>query len=141
MGYDLDKFKVGHRTRILSPPHQIDTVLTVTKIQYNIEKFEDSEVHLGIFSDELPSDLWNATLKGNSMSSSMGKVAGGGGGHGGGGALGKALKYYTELEDHAKIQADKISLISGDMASQGAQIEIQKDRITAEVTRATAAEG
>lgn len=111
MGYDLDQFKVGHRTRILSPPHQIDTVLTVTKIQYDIAKFEDSEVHLGIFSDELPSDLWNATLKGGSMSSSMGKVAGGGGGSGGGGALGKALKYYTELEDYAKIEAKKIELI------------------------------
>lgn len=111
MGYDLDQFKVGHRTRILSPPHQIDTVLTVTKIQYDIAKFEDSEVSLGIFSDDLPSDLWNATLKGGSMSSSMGKVAGGGGGSGGGGALGKALKYYTELEDYAKIEAKKIELI------------------------------
>lgn len=111
IGFDLDQFTVGHRTRILSPPHQIDVVLTVTRILYDIAKFEDSEVSLGIFSDELPSDLWNATLKGNSMSSSMGKVAGGGGGGGGGGALGKALKYYTELEDYAKIEAKKIELI------------------------------
>jgi hypothetical protein len=49
--------------------------------------------------------------------------------------MNQLYKYYTEGENWAKIQADKINLISGDMASQGAQIEINKNAIDIRVKK------
>ena len=130
----IQQFKIGLLCRIRSVPHGIDLTLPIVRIAWDFDNPDATEIVIAPLVRE-PS----LKLTGNSggISSTIGQVAGGKSG----GKMNQLYKYYTEGENWAKIQADKINLISGDMASQGAQIEIQKDRITAEVTRASAAEG
>ena len=130
----IQQFKVGLLCRISSPPHGIDVTLPIVRIAWDFDNPDATEI---VIAPLVRDPSLKLTSNSGGISSTIGQVAGGTSG----GRMNQLYKYYTEGDNWAKIQADKINLISGDLASQGAQIEIQKDRITAEVTRASAAEG
>jgi len=135
----IQQFSVGSTIRILSAPHDVDIIRTVLSINYDIENVENTELTIGPVID-----LPDSTLSGQSLSQAVGSTLGGSSG----GTLGQVLKYISEEQDWVKISANKIDLIgetitlqAGDISSLGAQIVIEKDRITYEVNRATDVEG
>lgn len=144
----LDMLEVGATVRLRSAPHRVDTTLTILSIEYDFENVDNTTLTIGPLIGEdarVRTGTGAVTSSGvPSISNAMGRTSGGAGG----GGLGQALKYYSEGEDSAKIQAkkieligDDISLLSGNIETHGTLISQNKDSITLEATRATEAEG
>lgn len=124
----IQQFKVGLLCRIRSAPHGIDLTLPIVRIAWDFDNPDATEIVIAPLVRE-PSLKLSSNSGG--ISSTIGQVAGGKSG----GKMNQLYKYYTEGQNWAKIQADKINLISGDMASQGAQIEINKNAIDLRVKK------
>lgn len=124
----IQQFKIGLLCRIRSAPHGIDVTLPIVRIAWGFDNPDATEIVIAPLVREPSLKL---TSNSGGISSTIGQVAGGKSG----GKMNQLYKYYTEGENWAKIQADKINLISGDMASQGAQIEINKNAIDIRVKK------
>lgn len=124
----IQQFKVGLLCRIRSAPHGIDLTLPIVRIAWDFDNPDATEIVIAPLVREPALKL---TSNSGGISSTVGQVAGGKSG----GKMNQLYKYYTEGQNWAKIQADKISLISGDMATQGAQIEINKNAIDLRVKK------
>ena len=144
----LDMLEVGATVRLRSAPHRVDTTLTILSIEYDFENVDNTTLTIGPLIGEdarVRTGTGAVTSSGvPSISNAMGRTSGGAGG----GGLGQALKYYSEGEDSAKIQArkieligDDISLLSGNIETHGTLISQNKDSITLQATKTTELEG
>lgn len=144
----LDMLEVGATVRLRSAPHRVDTTLTILSIEYDFENVDNTTLTIGPLIGEdarIRTGTGAVTSSGvPSISNAMGRTSGGAGG----GGLGQALKYYSEGEDSAKIQAkkieligDDISLLSGNIETHGTLISQNKDSITLQATKTTELEG
>lgn len=124
----IQQFKIGLLCRIRSAPHGIDLTLPIVRIAWDFDNPDATEIVIAPLVREPALKL---TSNSGGISNTVGQVAGGKSG----GKMNQLYKYYTEGQNWAKIQADKISLISGDMATQGAQIEINKNAIDLRVKK------
>ena len=119
----IQQFKIGLLCRIRSAPHGIDLTLPIVRIAWDFDNPDATEIVIAPLVREPSLKL---TSNSGGISSTIGQVAGGKSG----GRMNQLYKYYTEGENWAKIQADKITLIAGDVDTYGAYIEVNKDNIS-----------
>lgn len=132
--WSLDMFQVGAKYRVVSRPHNIDRFLTCTQIKYNMADIGATVLTLSDPKQRVGGSSFRPHT-GQALSSAIGSSSGGRGG----GSGGKAWKHITEGEDWVKIAAKKIDLIgeditlmAGDLNTQGTQISLNKERILLE---------
>lgn len=123
--WSLDMFEVGVQYRVVSKPHNIDRLLTCSKIEYRIGDLANTKLTLEVLKQQVGGNSFRP-LKGESLSSAVG----GSGGGRGGGSGGKAWKHITEGEDWVKIAAKKIDIVAEDL-----DIQVENLRIEAKDTK------
>lgn len=130
LGVAVDSLTVGKTYHVISPPHSIDATLTCLAIEYDFENVENTALTIG----ELITTPDSRNLSGTgsaSISSAVGAAVGGKSG----GSVGTAFKLITEGKDWVKIAANKIELVAGDVATNGAAIIVERGRIDLKVSK------
>lgn len=119
--WTMDMFEVGVQYRVVSKPHNIDRLLTCSKIEYRIGDLANTKLTLEVLKQQVGGNSFRP-LKGESLSSAVGGSSGGRGG----GSGGKAWKHITEGDDWVKIAAKQI-----DIVAENLDIEVENLRIEA----------
>ncbi len=116
----MDMFEVGVQYRVVSKPHNIDRLLTCSKIEYTIGDLANTKLTLEVLKQQVGGNSFRP-IKGESLSSSVASSSGSGG---------KAWKHITEGDDWVKIAAKKIDIIAEDL-----NIQVENLRIEAKDTK------
>ena len=118
--WTMDMFEVGVQYRVISKPHNIDRLLTCSKIEYKIGDLANTKLTLEVLKQQVGGNSFRP-IKGESLSSSVASSSGGRGG----GSGGKAWKHITEGDDWVKIAAKKIDIIADDLNIQVKNLRIE----------------
>lgn len=124
--WTMDMFEVGVQYRVVSKPHNIDRLLTCSKIEYKIGDLANTKLTLEVLKQQVDGNSFRP-LKGESLSSAVGGSSGGRGG----GSGGKAWKHITEGDEWVKIVAKQV-----DILAQNLNIQVESLRIEARDTQA-----